>query len=167
MAAIVNDPHLLHLNQPHGRAYQSVFGAFFVGLFCAFLPIPGQMLLASALAFMFRCNLPISVLLIWLSNPITMPPLTILLYKLGQFLLGNDNPLPAFHFTWVWFSEQGMAVYLPIAVAGVVCGVVSGALGYIATRLLWRWRVVKNWQERKEFRAARQRVSNSTGSQNQ
>ncbi len=153
MAAIVSDPHLLHLNR------HSVSGAFFVGLFCAFLPVPGQIVLASLLAFLFRCNLPISVLLIWLSNPITIPPLTILLYKFGQFLLGREETSLAFEFTWTWFSQQGVTVYLPIALAGVLCGLIAGALGYITIRLLWRWKVVKNWQERKELRAARQKPS--------
>lgn len=155
MAAIVNDPNLLHLNR------DSVSGAFFIGLFCAFLPIPGQIVLASLLAFLFRCNLPISLLLIWLSNPLTIPPLTILLYKFGQFLLGREEAALAFQFTWTWFAEHGPAVYLPIALAGVICGLVVGTLGYITIRLLWRWKVVKNWQARKELRAARRKPSDT------
>lgn len=146
LAPLLDDPNLLHLNR------HSVSGAFFVGLFCAFLPVPGQALIASLLAFLFRCNLPISVLLIWISNPFTIPPIMVGLYKIGQYILGRPSALGDVSFSWTWLSENGGAVFLPIAIAGPLVGLVAGLTGYITIRYLWRWKVVKNWEIRKKKR---------------
>lgn len=146
LGPLLDDPNLLHLNR------HSVSGAMFVGLFCAFLPVPGQTIIVSLLALWFHCNLPISVLLIWVSNPLTMAPLTILLYQLGQWILGNEAVATNFEFTWVWFVEHTSSVYLPILIGGLVSGLFFGLAGYISMRILWRWQVVRSWEARKESR---------------
>ena len=66
---LLQDANLWHLNRRSAR------GAFAVGLFFAFIPVPFQMVLAAAGAILFRVNLPISVALVWLTNPLTMPPI--------------------------------------------------------------------------------------------
>ena len=65
----LHDPNIWHLNR------RSASMAVFIGLFIAFVPLPSQMLMAAVLAVLLRVNLPLSVLLVWVSNPITMPPL--------------------------------------------------------------------------------------------
>ena len=69
------DPNLLHLNR------HSVSLAVFIGIFCAFIPIPIQTLLVIGMCFWWGANLPISMMIIWLSNPITIPPMFYLTYK--------------------------------------------------------------------------------------
>ncbi len=54
----IYETNLWHINR------YSASMAFFVGLFSAFMPIPGQMVLAALLAMLLRCNLPISVCLV-------------------------------------------------------------------------------------------------------
>ena len=75
------DANLWHLNR------RSAAGAFAVGLFMAWIPLPCQMLLAAGGAILFRVNLPLSVALVWLSNPVTMPPLFYGAYLVGCQLL--------------------------------------------------------------------------------
>ena len=147
LGPIFNDPNLLHLNRG------SVSSGVFIGLFCAFLPVPGHIILASLFALVLRGNLPIAVLLVWISNPITIPPLLVLEYKFGQLLLGNEALNFSFEFTWDWFLANGASVYLPVALGGLTAGLFFGTLGYISVKLLWRWKVIKNWQARKDRRS--------------
>ena len=81
---LLYDPNLWHLNR------RSVSGAFAVGLFWAFIPIPFQMVTAAATAIPARVNLPISVALVWITNPITMPPMFYSTYRVGTWIL--DEP---------------------------------------------------------------------------
>ena len=73
----IYEPNLWHLNR------YSASMAFFVGLFVAFIPIPGQMPVAALVALLVRCNLPLAVGLVWLTNPVTMPPLFYMAYRVG------------------------------------------------------------------------------------
>ena len=81
----IHDPNIWHLNR------QSVAVATFIGLFCAFIPLPGQMIIAAALAANLRANLPISVCLVWVSNPITMAPIFYFCYKIGALVLDTTT----------------------------------------------------------------------------
>jgi len=85
---LIRDPNLLHINR------ESVSLAVFIGIFAAFIPLPGQTFIAAALAFWLHANLPISVLTIWISNPVTIGPMFYLTHRLGSFLLGSDPIAP-------------------------------------------------------------------------
>lgn len=67
MAPLIADPGLWQLTR------RSVANAFSVGLFCAMLPIPCQMVAAALGARLTRCNLALAVGLVWITNPLTMP----------------------------------------------------------------------------------------------
>ncbi len=87
MGQLIGNPSLWMLSR------RSVANAFFVGLFCALLPIPGQMALAALGAWFLRANLPLSVGLVWITNPLTMPLIFYGNYRLGAWLL--DGPVRA------------------------------------------------------------------------
>ena len=59
-------------------------------MIAAFLPLPFQMFIAAFIAFYANANLPISVGLVWISNPLTIPPLFYGTYLLGAWML--DTP---------------------------------------------------------------------------
>jgi len=141
--------NLWHLNR------YSASMAFFVGLFVAFLPIPGQMIVAALLALLFRCNLPLSVCLVWITNPLTIPALFFVAYKVGALILEVPVEVMEFELSYSWLSSQLSYIWQPFFMGCLICGLFSGSLGYFAVSIAWRWRVSVHWRERKRRRAAR------------
>ena len=141
---LLHDPNLLHLNR------RSVSMAFFVGLFMAFVPLPSQMIMAAAIAIIVRCNLPISVGLVWISNPVTMPPLFYFAYKVGAWILSTPEHDFIFELSWNWLGTELAAIWEPFLLGCAICGVFFGGLGYVTIRLLWRLHIVNAIKERKK-----------------
>lgn len=142
MGPIFARPNLFHINRA------SVSTSFFIGIFVAFLPIPGQTLIAAFLALLFSSNLPIAVALVWISNPLTIAPLFIFTYGIGVLLLGMEFIDFTFEFSWSWIITQGKLIWLPLLTGSFITGLVCGSLGYILINLLWKWKVQKNWVAR-------------------
>ncbi|MGJ8654911.1 MAG: glucosamine-6-phosphate deaminase [Akkermansiaceae bacterium] len=67
---------------------RSVSIGFSIGLFCAMLPLPFQMLIAAVCCFMGRGNIPIAVAACWVSNPITQLPLMLFQERVGAKIRG-------------------------------------------------------------------------------
>jgi len=149
---LAHDPNLLHLNR------HSVSLAVFVGIFCAFIPLPIQTLIAVAMCFWLGANLPIGMMAIWISNPITIPPMFYLTHQLGSFLLGSEPVDFTVTLSWEWFSNLGSGVLLPLIVGSLLCGIILASIGYFFIHYLWRWKVVKNWEERKNQRQNNRRA---------
>jgi hypothetical protein len=141
--SLLHHPHLWHLNR------RAVAGAFSLGLFTAFIPLPSQMALAAAGAIVFRVNLPVAVSLVWLTNPVTIPPLYYFAYKLGAWLLAIPPRETEFEFSLSWFSGELAATWQPFLLGSLVLGTVSATLGYFAVRTLWRLHVVRHWRLRR------------------
>ena len=143
---LLHDPNLFHLNR------HSVSVAFFVGFFCAFLPLPGQMAIAAAAALMFRCNLPLASALVWVSNPLTIPPMFYAAYEFGRWILNTPSVEFTIEFSWQWVTNELGMIWQPLLVGSLLSGLVFGALGYITLQLFWRWNVVNSWKKRKLLR---------------
>ncbi len=140
---LLHDPNLWHLNR------RSVSGAFAVGLFTAFVPIPFQMLLAAALAIPLRVNLLISVVMVWISNPFTIPILFYTAYKLGQLVIGGQADEFYFEPTIEWLTTELSAVWQPFLLGCFLAGCGAATLGYTGVRLAWRYRVLQTWKQRR------------------
>lgn len=136
-------PDLWHLNR------RSVAGAFAVGLFVAFLPIPMQMLLAAGIAIWLRVNLPISVLLVWVSNPLTMPPIFYTAYTIGRWILGEPRRSIRVEWTMEWFTADMLTIWKPLLIGSLLMAVVASALGYVTIRVLWWISVVERMKIRR------------------
>ncbi len=145
---LLHDPNLWHMNR------RSVSGAFAVGLFWAFLPIPMQMVAAAATAIPTRVNLPISVALVWITNPITMPPMFYFTYLVGTWILGEPPLSVDFELTMEWFTQSMGAIWQPLYLGSLVCGLIAALLGYITIRGLWRLHVIKHIKLRRDKRLA-------------
>ncbi|MDH5300088.1 MAG: DUF2062 domain-containing protein [Gammaproteobacteria bacterium] len=136
--------NLWHLNR------KSVSGAFSVGLFWALIPMPFQMLPAAACALIFRVNLPISMALVWLTNPITMPPVFYVTYQLGAWIL-NIPPSPfEFELSWDWLSHELDHIWKPFLLGSIISAISAAVLGNILARFGWRMLVIHNWKKRQK-----------------
>jgi len=127
-----------------------------VGVFCAFMPLPGQTLIALLLCYLLRANLPIGVLLIWISNPITIPPMFYLTYQLGSYIIDTEAIAFTVQMEWEWFKSLGNEILLPLFVGSFICGIILAIVSYFSIFYLWRWKVVKNWRVRREKRLSDQ-----------
>lgn len=107
------------------------------------------MLFAALAAIVFRANLPLSVALVWISNPLTMPPIFYFNYTIGTYLLGQktDESLH-FELSWHWIINVLGDLWQPLYLGSLVVGLVLAFIAYFAINIVWRWHVVKNWQER-------------------
>jgi len=139
---------IYHPNLWHITRYSASM-AFFVGLFVAFMPIPGQMVLAAFMAYRLRCNLPLSVGLVWITNPATMPAIYFLSYKVGAMLIDVPMQEMEFELSFSWLAQGMLEIWKPFLLGCLTCGLLSGAVGYTTISLLWRMRVARAWKRRK------------------
>lgn len=128
--------HLLHLRHLWHFNRRSVANATAIGLLWAFVPIPFQMVFAGFTAVYFRTNLPVAVAYVWVSNPLTIPPLTYFCHRIGQLVL-NIGPTAPPEWTTAsllaWMTGQWRPFFVGCAIVGVACA----SIGYTATRLIW------------------------------
>ena len=134
----LHNPNLWHLNR------SSVSIAFAVGLFVAWIPTPGQMAIAAIGAFYFKGNLPISVVLVWLTNPLTMPPLFYFAYLIGLSVL--NLPEATFSLSSVLSGD----ILVPFLTGCLIVGSTCSMLGYFGINLFWRYRTSMKWGSRKQ-----------------
>ena len=139
---LLHNPSLWHLNR------HSLAKAFLIGLFCAMLPIPFQMIVAAAGAIWLHANLPVSVALVWLTNPLTMAPIFYLAYKVGGWLL--QLPEQGFHFeaSLDWVMHSMLLIWQPFLLGCFVLGLFVGVLGYFVVQWSWRAKVIHQWEKR-------------------
>ncbi|MCP1314255.1 MULTISPECIES: DUF2062 domain-containing protein [unclassified Halomonas] len=149
MAPLIADPGLWLLTR------KSVANAFSVGLFCAMLPIPLQMMVAALGARVFRCNLALSVSLVWITNPLTMPVIFYFNYRVGTYLMGAPVREAPSRISTRWLAEQMHDIVPPLFLGSVVTAIIVAVLANIAIRLIWRWHVSHNWKRRRQKRRQR------------
>ena len=143
---LLHDPNLWHLNR------RSVSGAFAVGLFWAFIPVPMQMVLSAATAIPARVNLPISVALVWITNPLTIPPMFYFNYLVGTWILGSSPEQIEFELTVECLTEGMANIWQPLYLGSLVCALIAATVGYFGMRGLWRLHIVRHLRKRRERR---------------
>lgn len=140
---LLHNPNLWQLNR------YCVSTAFSVGLFVAFVPIPFQMVLAAAIAILLRANLPISVILVWITNPLTMPPFFYFAFKVGAYILHVPPRGFQFELSFAWLTNGMSAIWQPFLLGCLVCGLSFGLIANLVIRLIWRYHVRRDWLKRK------------------
>lgn len=141
----LKDPNLFHFNR------YSVSTAFSIGLFCAIVPLPVQMLLAAGLSILFRGNLLIAVALTWVTNPLTAIPVILFNYEIGALILqtkavalqlGSD-----FNLLTDWKEIQ--KILWPFLLGCLVVSLSAALLGNLIVRGLWRVYIIHHWKKRR------------------
>ena len=146
---------------------RSVAGGVAAGLFAGLIPGPLQILGGTILAIIFRVNLPVAALMTLYTNPITIVPLYVLAYGIGELLVGSSGTEavapPPFTFdvgfrAWMgqmldWTASLGkpLLVGLPVLALGLA------AIGYFVVRCGWRLHVAAEWRRRARRRALQAR----------
>jgi uncharacterized protein (DUF2062 family) len=139
----LEDPNLFHMNR------RSVSLAFFWGILVGLLPpIPIHTPLAAAMALVFRCNLPLTVAIVWIGNPLTLPIIVTSFYWLGCLIL-NVEPISYFDFTWHGFLHQLSLTWKPYLVGAIIGDLAIATATYFAVSFFWRLNVKRKWRARK------------------
>lgn len=159
-APFLADARLWHLNR------NSLIRAICVGVMCAFFPLPGQMPLAVIGALIFRANIPMSIALTWLTNPLTALPVYWVAYSVGAILLGEptigvrtigivltDATLWLFHDGANPFAGQQIFSLQAFALGLVITGAITSLILSLAFSLFWRYRIAKDWKKRQGYQS--------------
>jgi len=146
---VLHNPNLWHFNR------RSVANATGIGLFCAFLPMPFEMLAAALGAIWFGGNLPLAVAWVWISNPLTWIPLYTPPYLLGSWILDKQPATPG-QIDMNVLIESYAALWLGC----LLFGVVASFLGWFIVNRLWLFKVrsaradrVRRFKHRREQEA--------------
>lgn len=130
----------------------SVARAFAIGLFCTWLPFPLQSIIAALLAIFYTAHIPLSVALVFISNPITISPMFFFAYKLGSVMLGVKWQAIEMNLSWHWFTSILGQIWQPLLLGCLVLAIVSSAVGYFTINTLWRKGIKERWKERAQKR---------------
>lgn len=135
----------------------SIARATAIGLFCSMIPLPGQMFVAVFLAIRLNANVPLSFMLIFITNPVTMPVVYLGAYLLGSALLGTPE-LDVTAVDWLNpLSAEFLGIFPAFVLGCTVTGLLAAFFGYFIADGLWRLRISQRISERARKRLARKR----------
>ena len=112
--------------------------AIAIGLFWGWMPMFFQMIPAAFCAVYFRANLPLSVAGVWISNPITMPPMMYLGYEFGNVVLGIDPLFDKFEASFDWIISVFSLIWEPLLVGTMIIGISSAVIGFFGIHIFWK-----------------------------
>jgi uncharacterized protein len=113
-----------------------------------------HMIGAAIISICVRCNLAIAIALVWISNPLTIPPIFYATYRVGAWMMGIPPQDIRFEMSMQWFSQGLAAIWKPLVLGSLTTGLTLAALAYITTRALWRLGTELKWRRRRQRRAA-------------
>ena len=147
--AIINTKKLQDLLSKYKLSYEyisvnrtMVTRGIFLGLFTALLPIPFQMLVVILLMRFFIFNVPIAVILCWVTNPITMPFIYYAEYMIGSTILNTE--VLVIEMSVEWFSDNFASIFLQLYFGAFLLASVISSLMYFFVNYLWIYFVYQN-----------------------
>lgn len=121
--------NFLHKREIWSISRRKVVLGILIGIFVACLPMPFQTVLAAFLAIVFNANLPISFALVFVSNPLTMPPLFYFEYQVGKLITNPENPIE-FNFDSMYenFGDIALSLWSGAIIVGVISSLFCAAI---------------------------------------
>jgi uncharacterized protein (DUF2062 family) len=146
LSAVLHDPALWAIHR------KGVAKAAALGLFMALIPIPGHTVLAALAAIVLRVNLPITLVGVCFTNPLTMVPVFLVAYRVGAGMLGLEpQPVdiePSLH----WVAAELTRYWQPLLLGSLVMGVLLSGLGYLIVNFVWRAAINIKYRQRRRGR---------------
>lgn len=163
----LSHPRLWHMSR-RGIALGVSIGIFF-GLLIPVAQIP----FSAAVAVLMRANLPVAAASTLVTNPVTFAPVYYGAYRLGKFVLLEDEPTQdeferilekkirdhekadrlslweRVQYGWHRLGKVGK----PLIVGLAIVATVAGAVSYFLVHLLWMWRV--RWERARRIKKMR------------
>ena len=125
---------LLNKREIWSLSRKKVLGGVFIGVFVAFIPMPLQMVLVAFLAIIFKVNFPITLPLVWITNPLTMPFIYYFEYEIGNLVLNIKNPIS---FSFETMNENISEIALSLYVGTAIVSTVSAFASVFILNFLW------------------------------
>ena len=129
-------------------------GGMAVGVFMTLQLLPIQMPSAAILAAVFRVNIPIAIIMCWLSNPLTFAALVPAEYQIGKWILAWYSTVPTTPFPrelpeslaelWLALKEHTPVMLF----GGLIMGAVLSPLSYGISYMTWSW--AEAWTKRRK-----------------
>ncbi|MBE7493938.1 MAG: DUF2062 domain-containing protein [Verrucomicrobiaceae bacterium] len=156
------------------RPTQHTFaGGMALGTFITLQLLPIQMPTATILAALFRVNIPIALVMCWVSNPVTVPFLVAAEYAVGKWFLALYTTVPTTPFpdhlpesaveAWLVLKEHAPVMLI----GGLVLGAISALVAYVGTWGAWevghRMEVTRKARALAESKAAAAPVTEKAG----
>lgn len=131
-----------------------------LGLFAGFIVPLGQVFVAAFLALPARANVPLATLVTFVTNPFTLPFWLLVANKVGAFVLkidaatmgaANAELSSGRWEKFGWFLETAGVTAFGL----VVLSIVTAAIGYVLSGLIWRIMVGRRRERRLKMLAKR------------
>lgn len=113
-----------------------------IGMFWMCMPMPFQMVPATLFCTLFSANLPMALLAVWISNPVTYLPIFYVQYEIGAMLFGGgvkDFSFGEFVSHYREAVDVAGMIYYTILQGALVTGLVLSVLGYFLAFPLARY----------------------------
>lgn len=116
---------------------ESVARGIALGIACSWIPLPFHTLIAIFFAVLIDCNIPLVAVAIWFANPLTMPIMYYLAYRIGAAILNVHAVNIHFHLNIQDVLDTLHTIWQPFLLGCFIYGLVTGVLAYLIIHMLW------------------------------
>lgn len=119
-----------------------------IGVFCAFIPLPIQLPIVFLSAWLLKYNLPVALAMTFITNPITAYPIFHLSYRLGNWLLNDQDAAVFKEETLQSIFDQALDVILPATIGSLFVGLSLSIVTYWVIKIVWQLYIKYKWYHR-------------------